>query len=373
MNNTQFTRKQLYDLVWSKSLTQLAKEYSISDNGLRKICKKHNIPLPKMGHWQKMQYGKKLEIIPLPKVADNKEIQIYLDERETEGKEEHILSKLARISKEIETGYPSFIEVPEKLIKPDILVREARKDLRTKKASNWRNHKECIYTSTGVLSISVEKQNVLRILCIADTFIKLLRKRGHEIIIEGNETKIIVDDERYKIRFREKHTRESYKDGNWTRSDLIPNGKLSIKFDDLYDKEWADKATPLEKQLSKVIAFFEIRAIQDKEQRERWRIAREESDRQREIERKLQAIREWEEKKVQMLLEHSSQWHKAKDLNEFIQEVEAKSTNPTQEVKDWLKWAKEKQDQLDPLSKGSESLIDKYLTPPVPPKKNYFY
>lgn len=59
MNNKIFIRKQLYDLVWSKPLTQLAKEYAISDTGLRKICKKHNIPLPKLGYWQKIQHGKK--------------------------------------------------------------------------------------------------------------------------------------------------------------------------------------------------------------------------------------------------------------------------------------------------------------------------
>jgi len=164
LNKTQFTRKQLYDLVWSKPLSHLAKDYNISDNGLRKICKKHNIPLPKMGHWQKIQYGKQVKVVLLPKVDNDKEVQISLDDREVEGKEEHILSKLARISKGIETEYPKFIEVTEQLVKPDILVREARKELRTKKASNWRNHKECIYTSTGILSISVEKQNVLRIL-----------------------------------------------------------------------------------------------------------------------------------------------------------------------------------------------------------------
>ncbi len=113
MNNKQLTRKELYDLVWSKSLTQLAKEYNTSDNGLRKICKKHNISLPKMGHWQKVQFGKKVEVVPLQKVANEKEIQISLDEREAEGKEEHIISKIARISKEIETEYPSFIEVPD--------------------------------------------------------------------------------------------------------------------------------------------------------------------------------------------------------------------------------------------------------------------
>lgn len=321
---------------------------------------------------KKIQYGKKVKVVLLPKVVGDKEVQISLDDREVKGKKEHILSKLARISKEIETEYPNFIEVTEQLVKPDILVREARKELRTKKASNWRNHKECIYTSTGILSISVEKQNVLRILCIADAFIKLLRKRGHEIIIEGNETKIIVDGEKYKVRFREKHTRESYKDGTWTNSVLIPNGKLSIKFDDLYDKEWVDKSTPLEKQLSKVIAFFEIRAVQDNEQRERRRIAQEKADIQREIERKLKVERDWEEKKIQILKGQASEWRKANELQVFIQAVESKSTNPPQNVKDWLKWAKEKQAELDPLSSGTDALIEGYLTAPAPPKYGYF-
>ncbi len=57
----QLSRKELYDFVWSKPLLQLSKEFGLSDNGLRKICKKYYIPLPKMGHWQKVQFGKKVE------------------------------------------------------------------------------------------------------------------------------------------------------------------------------------------------------------------------------------------------------------------------------------------------------------------------
>jgi len=37
-----------------------------------------------------------------------------------------------------------------------------------------------------------------------------------------------------------------------------------------------------------------------------------------------------------------------------------------------LKWAKEKQVQLDPLSSGTDALIEGYLTPPTPPKYGYF-
>src|SRR3546814_10814209 len=38
-----FTREEFYDLVWSKPMTHLAKEFALSDVALHKVCKKHNI------------------------------------------------------------------------------------------------------------------------------------------------------------------------------------------------------------------------------------------------------------------------------------------------------------------------------------------
>ena len=43
MKEKVLTRKELYDLVWSKPLTTLSKEFAISDVGLRKICIKIQI------------------------------------------------------------------------------------------------------------------------------------------------------------------------------------------------------------------------------------------------------------------------------------------------------------------------------------------
>lgn len=80
MKTITLTRKELYDKVWSVPMTALAKKYNLSDNGLRKICKKHNIPLPQVGYWQKLQYNKKVSKTPLPKLKDEKDIEISIDE-----------------------------------------------------------------------------------------------------------------------------------------------------------------------------------------------------------------------------------------------------------------------------------------------------
>jgi len=62
-----FTREEFYELVWSKPLTHLAKEFSISDVALHKICRKHDIPNPPLGWWAKKAAGKKVKQAPLPK------------------------------------------------------------------------------------------------------------------------------------------------------------------------------------------------------------------------------------------------------------------------------------------------------------------
>jgi hypothetical protein len=63
MNQIRLTRRELYDLVWSESLLSLSKKYEISDVGLRKVCKRMNIPLPRLGYWQKLRTGRRISLI----------------------------------------------------------------------------------------------------------------------------------------------------------------------------------------------------------------------------------------------------------------------------------------------------------------------
>lgn len=56
--HTEFTRKELYDLVWSQPMRTVAASLGISDVALAKHCKKAGIPLPQRGYWAKKQAGK---------------------------------------------------------------------------------------------------------------------------------------------------------------------------------------------------------------------------------------------------------------------------------------------------------------------------
>lgn len=63
----RFTREEFYELVWSKPMTHLAKDFRLSDVALHKICRKHDIPNPPLGLWAKHAAGHKVKRIPLPK------------------------------------------------------------------------------------------------------------------------------------------------------------------------------------------------------------------------------------------------------------------------------------------------------------------
>ena len=362
MSSKELTRKELYNLVWSKPLTQLAKDFGLSDNGLRKICKKYDIPLPKMGHWQKIQYAKNVEQEKLGHFDKWTNAKIRIRESEADD-EEHYLTKVARRVKEIEQTCNKLLPVPDSLSKPHSLVKAAKENLSTKKKErSWRNLPECIHTDWGLLSISVQKHNVPRALRIMNTFIKMAESRGHDVVLEDQKTKLVVDGEKFPIRFREKHNRQAIPDERWSHTEMVPNDILSIKYDYYINKEWADKGTLLEGQLPRILAFFEIRSIEIKQQREYHRIAEIEAERKREIERKLESQREWEAKKQDILITQSDKWYKAESLRQFITKIE-ESKDSSPKVKEWLKWAKLQLEELDPLSNGVESFVSLFDLP----------
>ena len=65
------TRRKLYDLVWSRPLSTLAKEFGISGTGLAKICDRLLIPYPPRGHWARAHAGRAAAPPPLPPAPES--------------------------------------------------------------------------------------------------------------------------------------------------------------------------------------------------------------------------------------------------------------------------------------------------------------
>jgi len=66
MQSITLTRKELYELIWSKPITKVAKDFDVSDVWIGKLCRDADIPRPPVGYWQKVAAGKIPRKTPLP-------------------------------------------------------------------------------------------------------------------------------------------------------------------------------------------------------------------------------------------------------------------------------------------------------------------
>ena len=208
-------------MTWSGQppMLTLSKKYEISDVGLRKICLRMSIPLPRAGHWEKLRAGKTVEKFALS-VNYKGESEVTLTLRK-EGDSGDPKTKPAKLLQEqLKTDPGIDLIVPQKLSSRDKRIIEARQALTDKKYSD----KGLVFAGHGHLDIAVAPANVPRALRFMDTLIKAVEARGCRVEIDGY-TYVILEDQRMKIQLRERLTKGEKKT-TWGSPEYIPTGKF---------------------------------------------------------------------------------------------------------------------------------------------------
>lgn len=164
-------RSELYRLVWLEPMTRLAKIYGLSDVGLAKICRKHDIPRPPRGYWAKKQFGQQPKQTPLPKAE--RDLKIELREYN---------SKTAAIQQltqsEVQKSNDPPVLVAETLRGCHALVSKANEELQRAQTDSQGliDHRE-----THTLHITTSKAALHRVLLIADALLKFFEAKGYEV------------------------------------------------------------------------------------------------------------------------------------------------------------------------------------------------
>lgn len=359
MKEIKLTREELYNLVWSESLLSLSKKYVISDVGLRKKCKKLEIPLPDLGYWASIQFGKKIPAKkPLKSYSGEQSITLFIRE-EGDVKKNPEENTLHTLQKEILNDPRVKLKVPERLTNPDPIVESARNDIYKKDV--WRDANSIVYVSHGHLSIQVAPGNVSRALRIMDTFIKAIRARGHTLISKNGEIYIVAYGEEIQISCREKHQREVVKGTHWDSTILKPTGKLAIRIDYSYNlKEWVDGKTLLEDQLHIVIAGVEMRALKERgeriERERQWAIQQE----QERIAKELQDRKDKELKDFKEIFRLAKRHEQSNVIRRYADELEKTAitrNDLTDATKQKIDWIRKKADWYDPFVESYDELL----------------
>ncbi len=358
MEKIILTRKELYDLVWSKTVAALLRKFDIKNSELRKILKEMNIPTPEMGHWQRIQYGKPVEIQLLPDDFVGRD-NITMTLRDIDSPFNKSPQKTLKESIIKETNLP--VKVSQKLSKPDPLISEARESLMMRRSIhnsryvglNYDRYKGMAETKRSELRIRVSPGNVGRALRFFDAFIKLLRARQHDVIIKNDRTYAVFEEEKFEISLKERFFRTKSSD-SWQRLEYQPSGILVFKLESYPYKEWKDGQRLIEDRLTDILAWLELYAKKQKQERLYYEEQRKIHEEKERIEREIKARKEKEIRNFRKLVKDANQWQQVQIIRSYISYVENKALEfgvLSDELRKWIDWSKQKADWYDPVKK----------------------
>lgn len=348
---TTLNREQLYEQVWSKPMIKLAKEYGLSNNGLRKICRKFDIPIPQSGYWQKLQFGKPVKKAPLPPYKGEDKIEIQERIKVFGGDKDSLPPEIAA-----EYLPENQIKVQDRLVNPHPLIKNTQKTMRE---GGWQSE-GWVFSGDEGFNIRVTRKSLNRTLRILDALIKALDERKLEVFIKESKTYVRIFEETIEFRLYEleERVKKEKKEAYGADYELIPTGRLMLSIEGVWDirSRWKDgDKQKLEEMLNDFIIGLYRAAFKDRE----WRIKREKEAAEREEkQRKLEELRRQQEielKKFQALEGDAGNWQRSQIIKSFIEakkfdylqkngEIEAGS-----DFENWLKWANQKASLLNPL------------------------
>lgn len=366
-----FTRKELYEMAWSKPMTMLGRELSLPPLTLSEVLRHMGIPLPPSGHWQKVAAGKPFERPLLPEVESEvaREFEVV---RLGEGERwEDIPIPSAR---ELET-YEVFerqpenaIVVPDTLEEPHKLVRETLRVLRKGQVDRdygWVAPPPG--TAQALLDVEVSQERLEFALRVMDALLRALERRGLKVKLrekggrrEG--TYVVVDGEEVAFGIYERLERVKVpQEHPWDPSSKWqPTGKLALRIYCGNNLTEDSKRKRLEERLNEFVAKLHQAAAKHKQNRveaaERERYWAEQRVREHQRQQEELAERERQRKaaaELQQLEETVSRWRRANDIREFVAAVIAEHNEgggiaEDSELERHLNWALDAADILDP-------------------------
>ena len=314
----RFTRQEFYDLVWSKPITHIAKDFGLSDVAIHKICKKHGIPNPPLGYWAKKAHGKPVVQTPLPLPGKGMADAILITEGNSlsepdslrAAREEARINASLAIEAEPAASHP----VVERTV---VTLEKAKPDEKGLVRS----------TKAGCANVAVSPASIARLRLALDRLFAAAAIQGFQVVksegravFSGHDVQIafgihetvkrvkheltaaeLAEEERHKKKLRPNDWFSAdYFRRRFPEWDYIPTGQLAVELEDIFFSSAAPRRNFRDGKTQKVEAMSEDMAVglavfaaakkekaqQDKERAEQLEIERQrrqEAERQKHV------------------------------------------------------------------------------------------
>jgi hypothetical protein len=174
MKSITFNRTKLYNELWEKPMTQIAKDYKINVYQITKVCDELEIPRPESGYWSKLRNGYKVKQKPLTEFkTDEYKLNLY-NEPEVDIKEQLPKSfKNIKFKKNLTGLHP--------------LVSKTYRYLKERDYDYGDNYGRLKPFGKGYLGILVSEPLLKRAILFYDGLIKELERQGFQVAGEGTD------------------------------------------------------------------------------------------------------------------------------------------------------------------------------------------
>jgi hypothetical protein len=329
------TREELYAMVWSEPLSQVAKRYGLSGYMLQKLCIRLSVPMPRARQVNKLKTGESIKIPQLAKDYSGEPSVTLTISPEAEAEGRHRKNVIA-----------------------DPLIVAARSTLLRHEKKWLHNGLAC--TESGQLDIRVAPANIDPACRFMNLLLQSLRVRGHTITFRNWMTYVLVWRQEMQIVFREKLTRVP--DPTWQgHTKMIPTGILAFQVVyNFQQKEWTQGAGTWEEKIPTILDKLEADSrwlsAEDGKREKRWA---EQAEQER-IREEKRARREKERNDFAHLMQTASRWRQAAVLREYLDALESPigiTGDLPPERREWLEWGRAKADWYDPLTAGPDDWL----------------
>jgi len=394
-------REELYEQVWSVPIWKLCEQYGLSDNGLRKVCRRLNVPVPSRGYWAKVEAGHTVRKVALPKEAKRTATEVWMEPKREKTPADDADAVWLKQRGAFEADPANLIEVVPKprrwhaAIVPlrGSLEEEAKKIEAARKATEqyekwpeWRKQRESgpdrmawfWYERAGQLMPATHRASVVRLslaefrrgLAILNAVAVAATKRGFAVTVDESKGRIVLEGHggQLVLRMSEKTEQRTRKvkryDGKMEDEQYrVPTGVLRLYVERGYGKVWTCEESAEARLEGKLNTFFAgvwkqivYSRQKTREEEARERRAAEAAAERAEIERREAeeaALRAKERKRREGLVDEVAAWRRANEIRAYVAavrgELERSGGAVSDEFSEWERWALRVADEGDPV------------------------
>lgn len=370
-NEKRLGREELYEMVWSTPLSKLAPNFGLSDKGLAKKCTKHKIPTPSLGYWAKVKSGKKALKVRLPKLKDQ-EHDLQLVSFSPPKEMNPILKKVKTKSviKKIPSPHLTLSNNDEKeiFIRKYHPILEANRKIADTPSIYDQYSRVSFVGDAPRIGLKITKGTFERTFIFLERLVRTLKLinidltavhedfKKHKVAVFQFNDFTISFEVREKLKRFENKPPENKRGGYepwYQKYDYQPSGNLEFELIGYFHGLrtcWRDTTTKsLEKQINVISAAieeaFEVKRLAQIEAQNK---AKREKIEQAEIAQREQ---------IELVIKHQ-QFHleklardfeRAERIRNFLSAL-TESSKGLSEMKQWLDWATNYAEFLDPLN-----------------------